>query len=255
MVQFDDRTVMGGDKTVFPATRWTQIIDSHTSNKDRENLIISELLEKYWKPVYCYLRQKGYSNDKSKDLTQGFFQEVVLGRELIQNADKAKGKFRTFLLTALDRYVIDLHRFETRDKRSPKGKMLLSLDNAEIFQTPAEIPDVTPEQGFHYAWISDVLDKVLAEVKEEFYSTGKQSHWEAFASRMLEPILNDAIPLSLPNICQKYGIDNESKASNMIITVKRRLSKALERHLTQFVPPDSDIKGELTELMKHFLPK
>ena len=254
MVKFNDRTTMGGDRTVFPTTRWTQIIDFHTSNKVRENLIISELLEKYWKPVYCYLRRKGYSNDKSKDLTQGFFHEIVLGRELIQNADKAKGKFRTFLLTALDRYVIDLHRFETRDKRSPKGKML-SLDDTEMPQIPLKASDTTPEQGFHYAWVTDLLDKVFAEVKEECYNIGKQTHWQVFDVRLLEPILNDTAPPSLPEICQKYGIDNEAKASNMIITVKRRLGKALERHLQQFVPPDSDAKEELSELMKVFLSK
>jgi len=254
MAQFDDRTTMGGDRTAFPTTRWTQIIDSHTSNKARENLIISDLLEKYWKPVYCYLRRKGYSNDKSKDLTQGFFQEIVLGRELIQNADRAKGKFRTFLLTALDRYVIDLHRFETREKRSPKGSML-SLDDTEMTQMPAEISDITPQQGFHYAWISDLLDKVLAEVKQECHNTDKQNHWRAFAARLLEPILNDTAPPSLPEICQKYSIDNETKASNMIITVKRRLSKVLERHLQQFVPSDSDVKEELSGLMKVFLHK
>jgi RNA polymerase sigma-70 factor (ECF subfamily) len=254
MAQFDDRTAMGGDRTGFPTTRWTRIIDSQTSDKVRENLIISELLKKYWKPVYCYLRRKGHSNDKSKDLTQGFFQEIVLGRELIQNADRAKGKFRTFLLTALDRYVIDLHRFETREKRSPKGKML-SLDDTEMTQMPAEISDVTPQQGFHYAWVSELLDKVFAEVKQECYNTDKQIHWQAFKARLLEPILSDTVPLSLSEICQKYGIDNESKASNMVITVKRRLSRALERHLQQFVPSDSDAKEELSELMKVFSQK
>jgi len=35
---------------------------------------MGEMLKTYWKPVYCYLRCKGYDNEQAKDLTQGFFQ-------------------------------------------------------------------------------------------------------------------------------------------------------------------------------------
>ena len=113
MPRYDYRTAIGGTKTKFGTTSWTKILDARTSTEERHSLIINELLDRYWKPVYCYLRHKGYDNEKAKDLTQGFFHEVVLGRDLLKQADKAKGKFRTFLLTALDRYTVDVYREET----------------------------------------------------------------------------------------------------------------------------------------------
>ena len=113
MPRFGDKTTMGGNIQRFYTTCWTKISDIKTSDKAKEQLIINDLLELYWKPVYCYLRHKGNNNEVAKDLTQGFFHEVVINRSLIQQADKAKGKFRTFLLTALDRYTMDVHRKET----------------------------------------------------------------------------------------------------------------------------------------------
>ena len=118
MELYDDSTTMGGENKIFPATRWSEIINLRMSDEAQKILIIDKFLRRYWKPIYCYLRSKGYDNEKTKDMTQGFFQEVVLGRELIQKAQQTKGHFRTLLLTALDRYVIDLHRYEATRKRS-----------------------------------------------------------------------------------------------------------------------------------------
>lgn len=246
-----DRTSMGGTDGMFHTTCWTQIIDSKTTNEARESLIINDLLNKYWKPVYCYLRRKGYDNESAKDLTQGFFHEVVLGRKLIQRADKTKGKFRTFLLTALDRYTVDVYDKETAGKRRPTGK-IFQIDDFDIPDISEDILDLDPEQGFHYAWVSDLLDQVLSEVEQECLNSNKEVHWKVFCARLLDPIVNSSKPLSLSEICEKYNIENESRASNMIITVKRRLRKALERYLHRFAKSDPEIEQEIYELLKIF---
>ena len=74
MPHFNARTSIGGADGHFHTTCWTVIADSHTSNEEKNRLIINDLLGLYWKPVYCYLRRKGYDNETSKDMTQGFFQ-------------------------------------------------------------------------------------------------------------------------------------------------------------------------------------
>ena len=254
MSKLSDRTTTGGTRSVFHTTCWTEILDSRTSDETRQRLIINDLLSRYWKPVYCYIRRKGYDNESAKDLTQGFFHEIILGHELIQHADKTKGRFRTFLLTALDRYIIDIHRYETADKRSPTGKML-QLDDIDLSEVSMSASDVTPEKDFHYAWVSDLLDHILSEVKDECYSIGKEVYWEVFHERCLAPIMNDVSPLSITKICKKHDIDNEAKASNMIVTVKRRLRRALERYLQQLIRPDSEVEEELYELLQNLSKK
>jgi len=130
------QTTMGGSHGAFLTTEWTVIDHIRSGDKSSSTVLMNDLLKKYWKPVYCYLRRKGFDNERAKDLTQGFFQEVVLGRELIRRADQARGRFRTFLLTALEQYLMRVHRKETAQKRIPKDK-LVQFDQI----APAEMPE------------------------------------------------------------------------------------------------------------------
>lgn len=244
MPKYDDKTVMGGKSERFHTTCWTMLADIKTSDKAKEQLIINELSELYWKPVYCYLRQKGNNNETAKDLTQGFFHEVVINRSLLQQADKRKGKFRTFLLTALDRYTRDVHQKETAAKRKPSGKWF-SLEDFDM-------PDLTAEQSFNYAWVTDLLDHVFSEVEQECINTQKGVHWKVFFARVLAPIVYGKNGPSMSEICANLGIDNESIASNMIITVKRRIRKALERNLAKLSESGKEMEEEIRELLSIF---
>jgi len=254
LAQYGDSTTMGGENRMLPVTRWSEIINLRMSDEAQQTLIIDKLLRRYWKPIYCYLRRKGYNNETAKDMTQGFFQEVVLGRELIQKANQTKGLFRTFILTAIDRYVIDLYSYEATNKRRSDGQMF-QLSDVDVSSVPTITSDSTPEQNFHYAWISDLLDRVLSEVKNEFLNGNKEIHWRLFDDKILRPIITPSNSPSLQDMCVKYGIDGEKRVSNMIITVKRRLRKSLERCLRQFAHSDSQVKQEILEMLEVFTKK
>ena len=250
-MKHSDRTNMGGKNVRFRTTNWTEIHHAKTYDETQRRVIINNIIKNYWKPVYCYIRGKGYSNESAKDLTQGFFHEIFLGRGLVEKADRSKGKFRTFILTCLDRYLIDVHHHETASKRSPNG-LLFQLDEIDLSEMPTILSDATPEQNFHYAYVLELLENVLLEVKDECYNIERKIHWEVFYDRLLVPILNDVAPPSLSDICKKYNIKSGTVASNMIVTVKRRLRKALERRLRRFSHTNSDVEKELSELLKYF---
>ena len=245
MVGLEEYTDMGGTNEVLHTTCWTQLLNAKTSNEERQRLIINNLLQRYWKPVYCYLRHKGYSNDEAKDITQGFFSEIVLEKHLFQQANSKKGKFRSFLLTALNRYVIDKHRYESAERRKFPGNML-ALDEFDLSRVPTKIPGNSPEECFNHIWIADILEQVLLDVKQECYRNNRKDYWGVFEARVLLPIISGKKPVSLPCLCKKYKITNESRASNMVITIKRRLKKALERNMKKF-GEDSLTKSEQIE--------
>ncbi|MHC4109503.1 MAG: hypothetical protein ACYSUY_00410 [Planctomycetota bacterium] len=244
-----DKTSMGGEESTFQTTDWSEIRNAKTFDETRRKEIVGSLLRKYWKPVYCYLRFKGYANEPAKDLTQGFFYEIVLGRELVQQADQAKGRFRTFLLIALSRYVTDVHRIATAKKRIPKDPVV-QLEAIELPNLPTGQTEERPEQGFYYAWAADLLDEVLGRVRSEYCSTGRVIHWQVFQAKVLEPIFQNTKAPSLAEICTKYGVDSEDKASNLIVTVKRRFRTVLKRCLRHFVQSDSEVEEEFNELIK-----
>jgi len=249
-----DFTEMGGVGAAFLTTHWSIIEQvGSDSPEDQNQALIAELIKRYWKPVYCYLRRRGYPNEQAKDLVQGFFQEVVLGRELIQQADKTKGRFRTFLLFALNRYLTAVQHMETAKKRIPQDKLVCldAVDQMELAETAA---DLSPEDSFNQAWVSNLLERVLDHVKADCYEDGKSIHWHIFWDRVVAPIMNETAPPSLEDLCHKFGIADKAKASNMIVTVKRRFQSALKRFLRNSVTSDEEMEEEWAE-MAGFLPR
>ncbi len=252
-MQYNDKTDMGGVGEAFLTTHWSIIENVGLKDDDRNQAMISLLLSKYWKPVYCYLRRKGYDNEQAKDLTQGFFHEVVLGRSLIQKADQSKGRFRSFLLIALNRYLITVKKGQAAQKRIPKGK-LVSLDVEDLPELCMINSDLTAEDSFNYAWVSSLLEEVIKEVEAKCHEDGKTVHWHVFYDRVLEPIMEKTESPPMKEICRRYGLKSESEASNMMVTVKRRFQTALRNHLRNLVISEEQVDEEFSEIMR-FLPK
>lgn len=241
---------MGGARQTFLTTHWS-MLEGIKKHGDKERDLIGLLLERYWKPVYCYLRRKGYDNEKAKDLTQGFFHEVVLDRDLIDRADQTKGSFRTLLLHALNHYVVDEHRKESARKHIPKDK-LVPLDIADPPALPEIVDELGPEETFNYAWKADLLERSLSEVRENYIQQGLQSHWNVFRDRLVQPLLENRQPPSLKQICQQYGIEDEPRASHMLETVKRRFQSVLRKQVRQTVMTGQVVEEELKEILKFF---
>ena len=249
MPKQSDKTSIGGSKEAFQTTNWSEIFDAKTTDDIRRNTIIDILLRRYWKPVYCYIRRKGYDNEQAKDLTQGFFHEIVLNSNLIRQADRKKGRFRTFLLTALDHYLIDEHRREKAKKHAPHGGFV-ALEDSDLSSLTTAHSSMTPDQVFNYVWATEMIDHVISQVKKECYDTGKETHWNVFQAKILTPIVNNQTSPSLKELCKLYGVENEAKASNMIITIKRCFRRILEDHLRRCVRVDSEIEDEIDELLQ-----
>ncbi len=253
-VKGNDYTRIGGSEQRFPSTHWTVIQDMRPGDDTANRRVVGDLLRDYWKPVYCYLRRRGHHNEEAKDLTQGFFQEVVLGRELIQRADPARGRFRTLVLTALNNYLANVHRGQTAQKRIPRHK-LIPLETTDGSELPQVVRDITCEDSFHYAWISELLDRMLEEVEADCRRNDMATHWDLFHDRVLQPTIDGTAPPSLAVLCTRYEIEEATKVSNMIFAVKRRLRGALKRYVRQSVASDEEIGEEMRELMQFLAPK
>ena len=245
-----DQTDMGGVREAFLTTHWS-LIEGVKKHQDKDRVLIGLLIERYWKPVYCYLRRKGYENEEAKDLTQSFFHEIVLNRNLVERADSAKGRFRSFLLHALGQFLISQKRKETTKQHIPKEK-LFPLDIIDPPVLPEAILKGSPEDCFVHSWKSSLLDWTLSEVQVECQEQGLEIHWNVFRDRIVRPIVEGKKPPSYQEICNLYGIESESKLSNMIVTVKRRFKTALKRQLRATVLSEDDITPELQEILNFF---
>ena len=243
-----DRTYFEG-KSRFEETQWSLIRAANTDDHTRRNIIINNLTATYWKPVYCYLLRKGYNNEEAKDLTQGFFCEIVLEKDLIRKADQAKGHFRSLLLTALERYTISIRRRETRQKALPKGG-IIELDPGTLAELPVSDSQRTPEEAFYCEWAVEILKYVLSEVEYEYCSSQRSTHWQVFRICVLQPIISGTKSPPLKDVCARLKISEEPQISNMIVTVKRRFRTILKRKLRDFVHSDSAVNEELASVFE-----
>jgi len=248
---YADPTRMGGARQAFLTTQWS-LIENIQDGKDQDNALIGYLLRQYWKPVYCYLRHQGHPNEQAKDLTQGFFHEVVLNRDLVGRADSSRGRFRTFLLHALKQYANKQDLKKRVQKCLEEKAVAFEMDDEPVL--PESVAQTTAEDSYHYAWLSSLLERVLDEVKEACEDDGMELHWALFNKRVVWPIFGNRTPPSLPELCETYDIDDVKKASNMMITVKRRFRAALMEHVRNTVLSQGQAPEELEELLK-FLPK
>jgi DNA-directed RNA polymerase specialized sigma24 family protein len=250
MSKASDRTTMGGSQEGFLTTQWSWIMGLGTGHGERQQAILDQIVRRYWKPVYCYLRRKGYSDDQAKDLTQGFFCEIVLSTSLIRRADKSRGRFRSLLLTALEAFVVDQHRSRSAKRRAPQG-MIVSLDDPNVPELPSAAVSMDPAQIFSYVWATQILDEAIAEVERRCLAGNKETHWRLFQEKVLHPVMNGQPGPPWSGLCRRYGVADEKTASNMIITVKRCFQRVLADLLQRQVAGDSDLQQEFGDLFRH----
>jgi hypothetical protein len=223
----------GEDHQQFPQTEWTRIIDP----KQRE-VILREFSERYWKPLHAYLRSKGFSHDQANDLVQGFFSEKVLGQELLQKADRTRGRLRNFLLTTIKNYAINIM------KKEPISTAL--------YQEAEEGGRAQcPEAEFDRAWAEELLQKVLKELEIECQRRGKSTHWHVFYAWLMDPTCEGS-KNKMSKICATYSIPTASNAYNMIGNIKIRFRAILRHHLRQMVDSDAEVDGEIGEFINIF---
>jgi hypothetical protein len=151
-------------------------------------------------------------------------------------------------LTSLERYAASLHRKRAAQKRIPMDK-IIPLDALMDGDVPDRIQGQNELDSFNYAWLTEVLDRVLVNVENQCRTDGIGLHWQVFSERVLDPLIGNLPPPSMEEICLRHRISRPAQASNMIVTVKRRFQSALRREIRQSVCSDLDIDGELRELL------
>jgi RNA polymerase sigma factor (sigma-70 family) len=162
----------------FATTHWSVVLAAGHGSNPAAQAALESLCQSYWYPLYAYVRRSGREPEEAKDLTQDFFAHF-LGRNRVSLADPARGRFRTFLLTAMQHFLANEWKKENRLKRGG-DQGFLSLDagaGEERFAT--EPPDAaTPETIYERRWAAALLERVLRLLGEECAATGRAAQFE-----------------------------------------------------------------------------
>jgi RNA polymerase sigma factor (sigma-70 family) len=163
------------------------MIATARSGDSRAGSALQELCGTYWYPLYAFLRRSGRNREDAEDLTQGFFASLLSNNRL-QLVDAGRGRFRTFLLSSLDHFVIGQWRKETSQKRGG-GQTTLSLDfeQAESRFGAEPVDHSSPQQQFDRAWAVELLHQAIRQLGDEYRAAGKENLFEKLSPFLAGP--------------------------------------------------------------------
>lgn len=148
----------------FPETRWSLILAARLGDRARREAL-EAMLGAYWKPIYHYMRRKGLDADAAQDAVQELVAHL-LAQDFLGRVDPERGRFRSYLRTAADHLLINLHEKRTAQKRGG-GQATLSLD-FDVAERELVARTESPEAAFDRDWALGVMDRALARLKAEF---------------------------------------------------------------------------------------
>ena len=169
----------------FAATRWTLVLAAaRGSQTPRAATAMAELCRIYWYPLYAFIRRRGYAAPEAEDLTQEFFTRL-LEKHFLAAVDREKGRFRTFLLMAVKRFLANEYDRAEAQKRGG-GQRIVPLEGLEPENRyrlePADT--LTPERLFEQQWALTLLDQVLARLEAEMTAGSKAALFEAMKGHL-----------------------------------------------------------------------
>lgn len=163
----------------FATTQWSLVL---AAAGERGTAVGDEALTRlcalYWYPVFAFVRRRGHPTEEAEDLTQGFFTRLIEKGDLA-GADRARGRFRSFLLSACQHYLAN-ERDRAQAQKRGGGRALLSIDAADAEQRyrRALAHEETPEVLYERQWCVTLLDAVLEDLRDEYAASGRAAIFE-----------------------------------------------------------------------------
>ena len=228
----------------FTTTHWSIVLSAGGENSDAAATALEKLCRAYWYPLYVFIRRKGYEPHTAQDLTQGFFARL-LEKNYLQGLDRNKGKFRSFLLAALEHYLSNEWRRSQAEKRGGKVAFI-SLDDQSAEQKYLQIPgsEISAEKLFERQWATTLLEQVLARLRGEFVGAGKQRLFEEIKIFLT----GEKRAISYAELASKLGT-SEAALKMAVSRMKQRYGELLRSEIAQIVSKPEEIEDELRALL------
>jgi RNA polymerase sigma-70 factor (ECF subfamily) len=234
-------------KVSFPATSWSQICRAgKTLDDDVRRQAVTAIVTRYLPPLRRYLVVHHRADEHhADDLLQGFLLSKVIDLQILRRADRERGKFRTFLLTALDHYVLDEIRKQAAAKRR-HDHSAIPLD--AVSEAGQEPHSRTAVDSFDIEWGQQVLGLTLERMRLEFEEAGRLDLWNVFHARILTPVLENVEAPSYQVLAEKFRFRSPEQATNLLVTAKRAFARHLRETVAEYAEDGDDVEEEIRQL-------
>ncbi len=153
----------------FSETHWSQVFSAGRADTPCSRQALEALCQRYWGPLYFYARRRGRTREEAEDLTQEFFQQLI-EKHWLETADPERGRFRNFLLRAMENFINKEWAKSRRQKRGG-GCRMIALD-ADTMEARLALDEAaatgTPEHAFEVKWAETVLALARERIVQEY---------------------------------------------------------------------------------------
>src|ERR1041385_1701798 len=228
---------------VFNTTHWSVVALAAQEASAPAQDALEKLCRAYWQPLYVFVRRRGYSPHDAQDLTQSFF-ERLLDKNYLSGADRTKGKFRSFLLAALEHFLANDWRRRRAQKRGG-GAKFVSLDDDSIEEQYLQLAATvdSAEKIFERQWAATVLNQVLVQLRAEFTAAGK----EILFQRIKVFLTGEKQSSTYAELALTSGM-TEAALKMAVSRLRRRYRELLQDEITKTVSSPAQVDEELRAL-------
>ncbi|HZL36170.1 MAG TPA: hypothetical protein VFC78_12710 [Tepidisphaeraceae bacterium] len=229
----------------FPTTQWSLVARAGDPDHAARRAALEEVLGQYDRPIRAHLQSAwGMSEAGAEDVSQGFIARQVLENELLGEAEAHKGRFRNYLLTALDRYAANVRRGERAIKRGHgRDAAFEELDAiADRGRPPGDALDV--------AWGRRVLERAIELMRRECELGRRPQVLRIFEVRVLGPTLQGQPPVPYDELVERLSLASPAQASNLLITAKRMFIRCLRQVVCEYETDERKIDEEIEDLRR-----
>lgn len=227
----------------FLTTHWSVVLAARDGEGTQAHAALEELCRGYWRPIYAYLRRAGYVPHDAQDLAQGFFAHF-LEHGFLQRLRHREGRFRSFLLTFLKRFLSD-ERDKAKAQKRGGGFQIFSLDECSLEeQRMGSLDRLGAAAAFDRRWAMTLLARAQDRLRVEYASTGKDRMYE-----VLQPYLGgEEAARSYAEVAVQLAMP-ENSVKSAIHRLRRRYGELIREEVAQTVETPPLIEEEIRYLL------
>lgn len=238
-------SLSSGVNSGFATTRWSLIVAANQSPSPAAEQALAQLCQSYWYPLYAFVRRRGHQPSDARDLTQGFFL-ALLEKNYVQAADPNQGRFRSFLVTAITRYLSKQREYKAAQKRGGAAPHVsLDFDDGERRYQQEPVNHWTAEKIFDRRWALTLLERALARLRGEFKASGKLPLFEA-----LKTYLTGAGDAPAHQVAAEQLGLTAGAVKVAIHRLRQKYREALREEVAQTVVATEDVDDEIATLLR-----